>query len=626
MDDFKKERDEALEEALAIGLTHRKNGRLKEAAAVYSQVLGLDPNNLEALEAMGEIASASDTPHAALPIYAKILHLDPENISALNNRGIHLMSMGDAEASEFSFRKLLKIAPTDIDGLNNLGTNLLQQKRYDEAVEPLNKAIQLAPDSPQAYYNRGVVIMQATPDDYKGALKFFDEAIKIEPNYTNAHVNTASIYTKNGSPRRAIWHLDRALLVNPGDPVILFNKGLNLRALKRYSEAVDCFKTARSSFPEPHVVDYELGETNYQSGDLKTATAFFLMSVSERMSFSQGFIGLGKTLAESGQIAKAKEAFERAGSEDEAHQRLRMLDLVTRDKDPWPFLKGTFEEIFSTGSSSFIKWDGSRISERLYIHTAGIPEGEIILLSRLIPLLSDMCSQLQILMKNSMFTLMQQIDGVTIISDEKDFSPDAISDRLMTSHLYAAPALLGLQSGILPSPGRYLNPNTEIERGWDDDLFAGNELKIGLSWSATGFLTGPQQELKLEEFEPIMSLQGAKFIGISPTDTTTQKNHLTDLNVENLGDIITDFEDLAAAIDKLDILITADNISAHIAGALNKPLIVMLPLLPNWIWGYKSSTTSYYPNATLMRQAIENNWDRPIQTTVRLLSEKYGLN
>ena len=156
---------------------------------------------------MGEIASASDTPHAALPIYAKILHLDPENISALNNRGIHLMSMGDAEASEFSFRKLLKIAPTDIDGLNNLGTNLLQQKRYDEAVEPLNKAIQLAPDSPQAYYNRGVVIMQATPDDYKGALKFFDEAIKIEPNYTNAHVNTASIYTKNGSPQRAIWHL-----------------------------------------------------------------------------------------------------------------------------------------------------------------------------------------------------------------------------------------------------------------------------------------------------------------------------------------------------------------------------------------------------------------------------------
>ncbi len=626
MNNFNVERDEALKEALTAGNTHRKNGRFKEAASIYSKVLELDPNNLEALDGMGEIASVSDTPHAALPIYAKILHLDPENINALNNRGIHLMSMGDAEASEFSFRKLLKIAPEDIDGLNNLGTNLLQQKRFDEAVEPLNKAIQLAPDSPQAYYNRGVVIMQATPEDYQAALKFFDEAIKIEPKHTSAHVNIASIYTSNQYPKKAIWHLDKALLVKPGDPVILFNKGLNLRTLKRYSEAVDCFKTARSSFPEPHVVDYELGETNYQSGDLKTATAFFLMSVSERMSFSQGFIGLGKTLAESGQIAKAKEAFERAGDEDEAYQRLRMLDLVTRDKDPWPFLKEAFEGIFSTGSSSFIKWDGSRISECLYIHTAGIPEGEIILLSRLIPLLSDMCSELQILTRNSMFTLMRQIDGVTIIRDEKGFSPDAMSDKLMTSHLYATPALLGLQSGILPSPGRYLNPNTVIERGWDDDLFAGNELKIGLSWSATGFLTGPQQELKLEEFEPIMGLQGAKFIGISPTDTATQKNHLTDLNVENLGDIITDFEDLAAAIDKLDILITADNISAHIAGALNKPLIVMLPLLPNWIWGYKSPTASYYPTATLMRQAIENNWDRPIQTTVRLLSEKYGLN
>ncbi len=625
MVDFIEERNEAIKEALRAAGTHKKNGRLKDAASIYSKVLGLDPNNLEALEGMGEIASVSDTPQAALPIYAKILHLDPENINALNNRGIHLMSIGDAEASEFSFRKLLKIVPDDIDGLNNLGTSLLEQNRYQEAVEILEKAISLAPDSAQAYYNRGVVEMLSTPEKQKEALKFFNQAIKVKPDHTKAHINVASIYSRSNLYHKAIAHLDKALLTEPDNAVILFNKGLSLRMLNLYSDALDCFKTAREGFPQPHLVDFEIGETNYQAGDLKSATAFFLMSVSENVSFSKGFTGLGKSLAESGQLAKAKEAFERAGEEDEASERLQMLNMLSGDEDPWELLKESFEKIFAGGSSIFSKWDGQITNDRLYIHTAGMPDGEIVLLSRLLPSLNEKSRETVVLVREPMLKLIARINGDLIINDEQYFKPGDVSGKLTTTHLYAVPSLLGLKSGQLPGNGRYLEPDTSIERSWDQNIFSGNELKIGLSWFASGLSTGPQQELRLEEFEPIMGLQGAKFISISPTDTKTQKNHLSDLNVENIGDVINDYEDLAAAIDQLDILISADNISAHIAGALHKPLLVLLPLLPSWVWGYKSRTVPYYPTATLIRQAHENNWDRPIKTTVQLLCEKYDL-
>ena len=625
MADFKREREEAAKEALAAANTHKKNGRLKDAASIYSRVLGLDPDNLEALEGMGEIASVSDTPQAALPIYAKILHLDPENINALNNRGIHLMSIGDAEASEFSFRKLLKIMPDDIDGLNNLGTSLMEQKRYEEAVEILDQAISLAPNSAQAYYNRGVVEMISTPDNQEPALRFFNQAIKVKPDHTKAHINIASIYSQSNLYHKSITHLDKALLADPNNAVILFNKGLSLRMLKLYSDALDCFKTAREGFPKPHLVDFEIGETNYQAGDLKTATAFFLMSVSENVSFTKGFTALGKSLAESGQLAKAKEAFERAGEEGEAFQRLKMLNILIGEEDPWESLKESFEKIFAASSSVFSKWDGQITNDCLYVHTAGMPDGEIVLLSRLLDSLNEKSNETVVLVKKPMLKLIARINGDVMVSDEQDFKPDETSGKLMTTHLYAAPSLLKLKSGQLPENGRYLEPDTAVNRSWDQNIFSGNELKIGLSWFASGLSTGPQQELRLEEFEPIMGLQGAKFISISPTDTKTQKNHLSDLNVENIGDAINDYEDLAAAIDQLDILISADNISAHIAGALHKPLLVLLPLLPSWVWGYKSRTVPYYPTATLIRQAHENNWDRPIKTTVQLLREKYGL-
>ena len=139
-------------------------------------------------------------------------------------------------------------------------------------------------------------------------------------------------------------------------------------------------------------------------------------------------------------------------------------------------------------------------------------------------------------------------------------------------------------------------------------------------------MTGPYQELKLEEFEPIIELEGAQFINMTPLNSDTQKGHLRDLNVVDFTDNLRDHEDLLAAIDSLDLLITADVTAAHLAGALNKRVIVLLPLFPNWHWGYKNEHALYYPNTKLIRQSVENNWDRPIQKTRSFLMTDFGLS
>ena len=113
--------------------------------------------------------------------------------------------------------------------------------------------------------------------------------------------------------------------------------------LTRIDNAIECLKAARNSSKEPHLIDYEIGNSHYMAGRLKEATAFYVASVGERKNFKQGFIALGKTLAEVGQFAKAKEAFLRAGSEVEAQQRISALNIITGDEDPWKVFGKLFD-------------------------------------------------------------------------------------------------------------------------------------------------------------------------------------------------------------------------------------------------------------------------------------------
>jgi hypothetical protein len=121
-------------------------------------------------------------------------------------------------------------------------------------------------------------------------------------------------------------------------------------------------------------------------------------------------------------------------------------------------------------------------------------------------------------------------------------------------------------------------------------------------------------------------MQGASFIGLSNTTNELQRGHLRDMDAVDISEFIRDKEDLLAAVEELDLIITGDTLTAHLAGALNKPVIVLLPLLPHWLWEYKARSSSYYPSAILLRQSKANDWQRPIMAAIDLLKNKYGLS
>ena len=86
------------------------------------------------------------------------------------------------------------------------------------------------------------------------------------------------------------------------------------------------------------------------------------------------------------------------------------------------------------------------------------------------------------------------------------------------------------------------------------------------------------------------------------------------------GDELDDFSDTAALVDLMDLVITVDTSVAHLAGAMGKPVWVLLPFSPDWRWLLDRDDSPWYPSAKLFRQPRVGDWDSVIDQVARALS------
>ena len=91
--------------------------------------------------------------------------------------------------------------------------------------------------------------------------------------------------------------------------------------------------------------------------------------------------------------------------------------------------------------------------------------------------------------------------------------------------------------------------------------------------------------------------------------------------IRHFGDALQDYDDTAALIECLDLVITVDTSVAHLAGALGKPVWILLPSNPDWRWLLQREDSPWYPTARLFRQARINDWNNPISNVASALVE-----
>jgi ADP-heptose:LPS heptosyltransferase len=181
-------------------------------------------------------------------------------------------------------------------------------------------------------------------------------------------------------------------------------------------------------------------------------------------------------------------------------------------------------------------------------------------------------------------------------------------------------------SGLSRIPSPYLVANNELVARLRQQYRQDGSFICGLSWRSANPETGSAKSIKLDGLHPLLKLAGTKFINLQYGDTTEERRHIREqigvdvAQVDGL-DNQNDIDELAALITACDIVITVSNSTAHLAAALGKPTLVLLPHhTPLWYWHLDSKTSPWYPTVTLLRQDIAGDWAKPINDAANWLT------
>jgi hypothetical protein len=132
-------------------------------------------------------------------------------------------------------------------------------------------------------------------------------------------------------------------------------------------------------------------------------------------------------------------------------------------------------------------------------------------------------------------------------------------------------------------------------------------VRVGLVWAGT-----TNRALVLSQFRELLDIKGLKFFSLQKGDPARELISTIPNTIIDLGHYFDDFADTAAAIQKLDLVISVDTAVAHLAGALGKPVWTLLPFVPDWRWMLDRDDTPWYPTMRLFRQPAPGDWSSVI--------------
>jgi hypothetical protein len=134
-------------------------------------------------------------------------------------------------------------------------------------------------------------------------------------------------------------------------------------------------------------------------------------------------------------------------------------------------------------------------------------------------------------------------------------------------------------------------------------------LRVGVSWAGNArHANDRRRSCPLAALVPLLDLPGIAWYSLQKDDGEDQIAHVPAAARILQLDARNDFAQKAALIAGLDLVISVDTSNAHLAGALGKPVWIMLPAAPDWRWGLHRTDSPWYPTARLFRQPTAGDW------------------
>jgi tetratricopeptide (TPR) repeat protein len=650
----------SLTEALAL----HQAGRLIDAEKIYSRILTIEPHHFDCLHLLGVIAHQRGNHVEALRQIDFALEKSPDNTLALNNRGNALNALKRFEEAVASYDRALATQPDYVEALSNRAVALYELKRFADALESCDRALVLRPDYAEALLNRGNSLKELKR--YQEALRAYDRALALRPDYAEALLNRGNVLkglslleealdsydralalrpdlAETLSNRAAVLHelqqfeealasCDRALALRPQLAEAHANRANALQALQRYDEALESnnrLVTLRPDLAEAH---YNRGNALHRLSRFEEALASFDRALMLRPDYAEAHANRGTTLQELKRFAEAIACYERAlavrpdfadAPYNEALCRLLIGDL----RRGWQRHEWRWEtEQLRHGKRNFSQppWLGlTDIAGKTILLHAEQGFGDTIQFCRFAPLVAQRGAHVVLEVQKPLHELMSTLPAVAQIVSRGESLPGFD----LHCPLLSVPLAFGTELTTIPSAAPYLHAVAAPVRSWNDRLGPTNRPRIGLAWSGRPTHRNDRnRSIALALLFSFLEGVNATYVSLQPEMRASDARILQGgSDILHFGDQLKNFSDTAALMSNLNLVITVDTSVAHLAGALAKPVWLLLPFIPDWRWLLDREDSPWYPTARLFRQDQTRSWDG-VMVRVRSALDDYVRN
>jgi tetratricopeptide (TPR) repeat protein len=606
------------------GLALQNLGRLDEAVSSYDRAIALDPNLFEVhynrANALRDLGLLED----AIASYERAIELKPGIAEAYSNRGSALRDLRRLEEAVQSYDEAVACNPRLAEVHYNRGNVLKDLGRPEEAVTCYDRAIELEPDMAEAYSNRGIALMDL--NRLGEALESCDRALTIRPDYADALINRGLALERLKRFGEALAAYDRALAIRPNHADALFNRGHALQRLEQFDEALASYDRALAIRPDHAETLYNRALVLHELTRLDEALEFYDRALAMRPDLAEAASNRGVALHEAGRFEEALQSYDKelATNPDFAQCRFNrgaLLLLTGRFAEGWEGYEWRRKlDRWIPRCLPGPEWNKSTPADKRLFYYAEQGLGDTIQFSRFATAVAATGKEVVLEVPPALVRLLSGLSNVKVIgSGEPPLQYDAHLP------LVSLPRLLWATLETIPASVPYLFAEPARIEAWSGRLPV-SDLRVGIAWQGKPGKVESSRSIPLRAFAPLCHIPGVTLISLQKHDGLDQLANLPpDTIVETLGEEFDAgpdaFLDCAGVMMNLDLVISSDTAVAHLAGALGRPIWVVLKHVPDWRWLLDRDDSPWYPTARLFRQRRPGDWDEVFERVAAELAE-----
>lgn len=600
---------------VTLGQTMKADGRFEAAERAYVEAIRLDGTNALAHAGYGELMMATERVEQALGEYELALRRRPMLVMAHMGMGHALACLGRNRDALERYDQALAISPRMAEAEFAAAFVLARLGRAKEAETRYRRALVLRPDFAAAWMNLGCLLREDGREAYAEAALL--RAVELRPDMIAGWINLALLKREQRRPEEAAKHLWTAFELDPENENTMV-AWCQFRAWERdLAGAWGWLRWALARNPRDAEAVNMWGILLHTED--RFAEAIEVFDRAEELGSRPAASNRGNSMMDLGRFEDALRSQETAVERD-PHSPGTQYNLALTQLRLGDWGRGwvgyearwRFREVIRTPMIFKVpRWHGEPLGGRRILLHAEQGIGDAIQFSRYARLVVARGGTAIVQVHAPAVRLMKSLEVVragTVIVAELGNEPPAFD---LECPLMSLPAVFGTTVETVPWQGAYLaaEPAMVLEKRREFGALS-HGLRVGVAWAGNPrYKADHRRSMKLKTLLPLLRTPGANWISLQKGDAAEQLADLPqDVVVWDGCSKDQNLSETAALIATLDLVITTDTSIAHLAGALGKPVWILLPHLADWRWLQKIETTPWYATARLFRQSAPGDW------------------